>query len=116
MRNGRSHVTGQRFAQSRSEERVIEKTMNADFLTTSEIPAHIRAAREYGEHLRAGKPALPPGEAAALMSAPQEKASTILEALRKSNVRLGEIPTDRPIRGATLPAFPCDVNPESLPS
>jgi hypothetical protein len=113
MRTGISRSTGQPYAQSRTEERVIENQMGADFVMTSEIPDNIKFAKEYGAHLKAGKDPLPPDVAAKMMSAPPEKTVTVLEALQKSGVRLGEIPTDRYIGGKPLPAFPTDVKPES---
>lgn len=104
-----SGATGMPAAQSRDEEKRIEKALGIEFMTRDEIPTHLHNARTYGAHLKAGKPALPPDLAAALCSPPPEPTPSIVEALRKNPKRLGDIPNDRPIQGKPLPAFPRDV-------
>jgi putative FmdB family regulatory protein len=105
----RSAATGMRAAQSRTEERAIERAMGIEFMGNSEAPAHLRNAAAYSAHLKSGGERLPNKVVAELVSPPKEKAPTVLEALRKAAPRLGEIPSDRPIRGKKLPAFPKDV-------
>jgi hypothetical protein len=96
-------------AQSRQEERVIEKTMGIEFMGKNDTPPHIRNAAAYGAHIKSGGDKLPNDVVAELVSPPREKPKSIVELLREKAPRLGEIPTDRLISGKKLPPFPKDV-------
>lgn len=104
-----SAATGQLIAQSRTQERMIEKAMDIEFMTKADAPANVKNAAAYSQHLRTGGDPLPNKVVAALVSPPPEKKKTIVEMMRENPVRLGEIPTDRPIQGKPLPPFPKDV-------
>ncbi|MDE2102032.1 MAG: zinc ribbon domain-containing protein [Patescibacteria group bacterium] len=102
---------GEDLPDSRKDAEALARAKGVEFMTSDEVPANLRFAQEYGRHLKHGGDRINNAAAARAMSAPQEPAKTIVEALRESGVRLGEIPTDRPIAGAKLPAFPQNVNP-----
>lgn len=54
MRRGLSPATGRPYAQSRTEERVIEKTMGIEFVGRGDMPDQWKRCRDYSRHLRTG--------------------------------------------------------------
>lgn len=60
MRTGISAATGRGYAQSRTEERVIEKTTGIEFVQKSEMPPLWKKLGEYARHVKAGGERLDP--------------------------------------------------------
>ncbi len=54
MRSGRSAATGLPYAQSRSDERLLEKQLGCEFIQSKEMPEKWRHLREYSEHVKHG--------------------------------------------------------------
>lgn len=53
-RRGISAATGEHVAQSRAEERIIEKTHGIEFIGRSEMPAQWKKLGDYAAHVNAG--------------------------------------------------------------
>lgn len=94
---------------SRKERDQLAKAKGIEFTGPCEAPEHVKRAAEYGRHLKSGGERMDNGAAEAMMSPPKPHVDSVLERLRKSGKRLGEIPTDRLLPGAKLPDFPKDV-------
>lgn len=54
MRRGISAATGEPVAQSRSEERMIEKTKGIEFIGRAEMPSQWKKLGEYARHVNSG--------------------------------------------------------------
>lgn len=54
MRSGRSAATGLPYAQSRRDERLLEKQLDCEFITPKEMPEKWRHLREYAQHVKHG--------------------------------------------------------------
>lgn len=53
-RKGVSPATGRAYAESRQEERRLEKELGIEFIAPSEMPAHWKASLDYKKHIDAG--------------------------------------------------------------
>jgi hypothetical protein len=60
MRKGVSRITGMEFAKSRTEEKVIEKSLGIEFIGKSDVPAQWNNLKEYNQHVKTGGERLDP--------------------------------------------------------
>ena len=83
-----SHATGKPYAQSRREERVIEKAGTFEFVTKSEMPEQWKMLREHAQYVKAGGTALSPN---VLNPPPNPKVEpgTILRKMSEKGLRFG---------------------------
>lgn len=88
MRHGRSHATGQEFAQSRREERAIEKEKGIEFVGKSDMPEQWKTLRDHYVYTKQGGEPLAPN---VLNPPPDPKVEpgTILKIMEKKNLRFG---------------------------
>jgi predicted nucleic acid-binding Zn ribbon protein len=85
---GKSHATGQPYAQSRREERVIEKAGNFEFIGKSEMPEQWKALREHAQYVKQGGTPLAPN----VLNPPPDprvEPGTILKMMDKKGLRFG---------------------------
>jgi predicted nucleic acid-binding Zn ribbon protein len=85
---GKSHATGQPYAQSRREERVIEKAGGFEFIGKSEIPEQWRTLAEHHRYVKAGGTALAP-DVLNPPPDPRVEPGTILKHMAKRGLRFG---------------------------
>lgn len=107
-----SNALGEDMPDSKKERDRILRQKGIELMTRFDTPAHVQRAADYGAHIRTGGERLPDSVVAEMLSPPREKPKTILELLREKAPRLGDIPTDRPIRGRELPPLPQNVQPQ----
>jgi hypothetical protein len=83
-----SHATGKPFAQSRREERVLEKGGGYEFIGPSEIPEQWRMLRDHARYVKNGGTPLAPN---VLNPPPDPKVEpgTILKYMDKKGLRFG---------------------------
>ena len=87
MRQGVSAATGRAFAQSRGEERAIERASGIYFTTKAEMTAQEKTLVEHSRYVKAGGTALAPN---VLNPPPNPKVEpgTILKKVRERGIRL----------------------------
>lgn len=98
-----SAALGQDIPDSRSELNRLCKEKGIEFVG-SDLPPNWKAAREYGQHLKAGGERLPQDAAAAMMEPPKTPAVTVTELLKKSNFSLPDALAK--VEHFRRPAFP----------
>jgi hypothetical protein len=83
-----SHATGKPYAQSRREERVMEKAGGFEFITPAEMPEQWRTLRDHARFVKNGGTALAPD---VLNPPPDPKVEpgTILKYMDKKGLRFG---------------------------
>lgn len=83
-----STVTGKPYAQSRSEERVMEKAGGFEFLTKAEMPDQWKTLAEHHRHVKAGGTPLAPD---VLNPPPDPRVTpgTIMKMIDKKGLRFG---------------------------
>ena len=83
-----SHATGKPFAQSRREERVLEKAGGFEFVTPREMPEQWKMLREHAQYVKAGGTPIEPN---VLNPPPNPKVEpgTILKMMDKKGLRFG---------------------------
>lgn len=87
FRKGRSAVTGERYAESRAEERRIEKERGIEFIGRGEMPEKWKRAAEYSRHVKTGGDRDASLERA--IAAPEPvKSKTILQRMAEKGVRV----------------------------
>jgi hypothetical protein len=79
-------VTGEPYAQSRSEERVLEKTRGIEFLSPREMPKQWEKLRDYARHVKAGGERLDPHKVNPVPTTPKGE---ILKKMAERGVRFG---------------------------
>lgn len=85
---GKSHATGKPYAQSRREERVIEKAQGIEFLTKAEMPDQWKMLAEHHRHVKAGGTPVDPN----ILNPPPDPRvtpGTILKIMDKKGLRFG---------------------------
>jgi hypothetical protein len=83
-----SHATGKPYAQSRREERVIEKAGGFEFVTKSEMPEQWKMLREHAQYVKQGGTPLAPN----VLNPPPDprvEPGTILKMMDKKGLRFG---------------------------
>ena len=88
MRKGRSSATGQAFAQSRTEERVLEKTKGIYFTTKAEMTAQEKTLVEHARYVKEGGTPLKP-EVLNPPPDPRVAPGTIMKKVREKGIRFG---------------------------
>lgn len=88
MRNGKSHATGQPFAQSRKDERVIEREKGIYFTTKADLSEKEKTFAEHTRYVQAGGTPIAPN---VLNPPPDPRVApgTILKKMIEKNVRFG---------------------------
>jgi len=82
MRQGTSPATGRPYAQSRQEERLIERASGVNFATKADLLPHERQAIAYAEHVKSG------GERVEnAVSVPQEPSLPLTHYMEKGNYK-----------------------------
>jgi hypothetical protein len=87
MRKGRSHATGMPFAQSRGEERQIERERGIYFTTKAEMTAQEKTLVEHHRYVKEGGTALKP-EVLNPPPDPRVAPGTIMKKVREKGIRL----------------------------
>lgn len=83
-----SHATGKVYAQSRREERVIEKAGGFEFVGKSDMPSQWQTLREHYVHTKQGGEAVSPN----VLNPPPDprvEPGTILKKMREKGLRFG---------------------------
>lgn len=83
-----SHATGKPYAQSRREERVLEKTGGFEFVGKSDMPEQWRTLRDHARYVKDGGTALAPD----VLNPPPDpriEPGTILKKMREKGLRFG---------------------------
>lgn len=85
FRRGLSPVTGQPYASSRSEEKVIEKQSGIEFIAPSDMPSSWKAARDYHRHVKSGGDRVDPKS---VMPPEKIPGKSILQRMAEKGVRV----------------------------
>lgn len=88
MRQGRSHATGLPYAQSRRDERVIEKEHGLEFVGKSDYPEQWKTLAEHARHVKAGGDPVAPNVLNPPPS-PKVEPGTIMKKVRERGLRFG---------------------------
>ena len=88
MRQGRSHATGQPFAQSRGEERAIEREKGIYFTTKAEMTPQEKVLREHARYVKEGGTPMKP-EVLNPPPDPRVAPGTIMKKVREKGIRFG---------------------------
>ena len=88
MRKGRSAATGMAFAQSRTEERVLEKERGIYFSTKAEMTPQEKVLREHARYVKEGGTPMKP-EVLNPPPDPRVAPGTIMKKVRENGIRFG---------------------------
>jgi predicted nucleic acid-binding Zn ribbon protein len=83
-----SHATGKPYAQSRREERVLEKAGGFEFITPAEMPEQWRTLRDHARYVKNGGTALAP-DVLNPPPDPRVEPGTILRKMSQKGLRFG---------------------------
>lgn len=83
-----SHATGKPYAQSRREERVLEKAGGFEFITPAEMPEQWRTLRDHARYVKNGGTALAP-DVLNPPPDPRVEPGTILKKMSEKGLRFG---------------------------
>lgn len=87
MRQGKSHATGEPYAQSRREERVIAKEKGIEFVGKSEMPSQWKTLAEHHRYVKQGGTPLAPEVLNPSTTAVEP--GTIMRKVREKGIRFG---------------------------